>query len=167
MSHYQTQPAAAQKKKHTGLKIAGAVAGVLLLIGALATLTAEQDKGDAVAVAGTSTAAPAAVKTKAPAPKKWVTLTTLKGKSPKSSDTIKTTGGRVRLSYAFSGGEYMVGTIYLLKEGTDLNVDGGIPDVSVSQEMADSTILRKAAGSYFVHVTSANTTYTVTVAEER
>ena len=45
--------------------------------------------------------------------------------------------------------------------------DGGIPDVMISEAGAGETILRKDAGEYYVKVTSANASYTVTVEEEK
>lgn len=61
----------------------------------------------------------------------------------------------------------VVGAIYVLPEGTDIMVDGGIPVVMISKAGAGDTILRKAAGEYYVKVAAANSEYTVTVEEEK
>jgi hypothetical protein len=106
----------------------------------------------------------------APAAKKFVKLVTLSGKADKQSDTIKTTGGKIRLSYTFtdpSNSGIIVAGIYFLKEGTDLQKDGGIPEVMISEPGKDTTTLRKDAGEYYLKVTSANAKYTVVVEEER
>jgi hypothetical protein len=105
-----------------------------------------------------------------PAAKKFVKLVTLSGKADKQSDTIKTTGGKIRLSYTFtdpSKSGIIVAGIYFLKEGTDLQKDGGIPEVMISEPGKDTTTLRKDAGEYYLKVTAANTNYTVVVEEER
>lgn len=99
--------------------------------------------------------------------KQQVVVVKLSGNSNKSSDTFSLTGGKVTLTYDFKGASSIVGAIYVLKEGVDLQKDGGIPEVMVSQAGSDSTILRKAAGDYYLQVNSANADYTVTIEEER
>lgn len=96
----------------------------------------------------------------------WVRIATVKGTGDKASDTITTKGGKIRLTYTFKG-DTILGALYFLKEGTDLQKDGGIPDVTISKSGTDHTILRKGAGKYYVNVVAANTTYTVYVAELR
>lgn len=100
----------------------------------------------------------------------WVTVATITGNADQQSDTIELTGGKVRVSYDFvdtAGIGMIVGAVYVLTEGTDITTDGGIPDVMISEAGAGETILRKAAGEYYVKVTSANAEYTVTVEEEK
>jgi len=94
----------------------------------------------------------------------------MSGSADQQSDTITLTGGKVRVTYDFvdtSGYGMVVAAIYLLDEGTDLMTDGGIPDVMISEPGAGETILRKSAGDYYIRVTAANTSYTVTVEEQR
>jgi hypothetical protein len=103
-----------------------------------------------------------------PSAKKWVPLSTLSGSADKSSDTITTTGGRIRLTYTFSATNDLVAAgIYFLKEGTDIQKDGAVPDVMVSAPGKDTTILRKGKGQYFLQVISSGAKYTVTVEEEK
>jgi hypothetical protein len=104
-----------------------------------------------------------------PAAKKWVKLVTMTGSADKQSDTIKTTGGKVRLTFTFKNTASIdgIGAIYLLDEGTDLQKDGGFPDVMVSEPGKDVTTLRKDAGEYFMKISAANFKYTVVVEEER
>jgi hypothetical protein len=104
-----------------------------------------------------------------PAAKKWVKLVTLTGTADKQSDTIRTTGGKVRMTFTFknTAGIDGVGAIYFLDEGTDLQKDGGIPEVMVTEPGKDVTTLRKDAGDYYLKVTAASFKYTVTVEEER
>lgn len=105
-----------------------------------------------------------------PAALEWVTVVTLDGNADQQSDTIALTGGKVRVTYEFTdtgGIGTIVGAIYMLDEGVDIMTDGGIPDVMVSEPGAGDTILRKSAGEYYVKVAAANTSYTVTVEEEK
>ncbi|WP_447943610.1 hypothetical protein [Microbacterium aurum] len=100
----------------------------------------------------------------------WTPVATITGNADQQSDTIVLTGGKVRVTYDFvdsSGQGVIVGAVYVLPEGTDLMTDGGIPDVMISEAGAGETILRKDAGEYYVKVTSANASYTVTVEEEK
>ena len=99
--------------------------------------------------------------------KEYVLVIELSGNANKSSDTFTLTGGKVRLSYDFQGNTAIVGGIYVLTEGTDLQTEGGIPEVMVSQAGSDSTILRKAAGDYYLQVNAANATWTAKLEEER
>ncbi len=57
----------------------------------------------------------------------------------------------------------IVVAIYLLDEATDLQSDGGIPVVMITDEGSDETLLRKSAGDYYLHVMAANAEYTVTL----
>lgn len=102
--------------------------------------------------------------------KKWVKLVTLSGSADKSSDTVKTTGGKLRVSYNFADPTktgMIVAAVYVLDEGVDPQKDGAIPDVMISEPSKDVTTIRKGAGEYYVRITAANTKYTVTVEEER
>lgn len=156
-------PPTPPRKKRTSWKwLGGLVAflvGLVIVSGMIGTAT---DPGKTAEL-------PTDVTTKAaPAKKVWVPLATLTGGTEKTSDTIRTTGGRVRVSWDVVGGDAAMVAIYLLNEGTDLQRDGGIP-VAMPDEAStkDSIVLRKGAGEYFVQVTSANAKYTVKVEEER
>jgi len=99
--------------------------------------------------------------------KSWVTVAELKGNANKGSDTFNLTGNKKRLTYTFSGDTMIVGSIYVLREGTELMVDGGIPEVMVTEGGTDSTILRRSEGEYYLQVVVANTNYTVVIEEEK
>lgn len=182
---YQTPPQQFQppKKSHTFrnvvlgilvggfLLIAGCTAIILLGANSIDTSTLPTDKPTTSAPAepDSKTTAPAPTKTAVPAVK-WVKLVTLSGSADKSSDTIKTTGGKIRITYSFKviddlGG--ILAAVYLLDEGTDLVKDGGVPDVTVRDAGKDFITLRKAAGEYYLRVMAANARYTVTVEEQR
>lgn len=99
----------------------------------------------------------------------WQEVVSLKGKADKSSGVFELTGGEVRMSYSFKGGESMaLGSIYVLTEGTDLMKDGGIPELIVDAPGSDETALHKSAGTYFLDVNAANFDgWTVTIEELR
>ncbi|XKH55246.1 TM2 domain-containing protein [Citricoccus nitrophenolicus] len=87
----------------------------------------------------------------------WVTAAELSGTANKSSEVFELTGGEARLDYSFNGDpDFAIGAVYLLEEGTDLQVDGGIPLVMLDGPETDTTALHKGAGRYYLHVTAAN-----------
>jgi hypothetical protein len=99
-------------------------------------------------------------------PKQKVVVTELSGSANKSSDTFRLSGGKVTLTYDFKGTGTIVGAIYILEEGTDLNTDGGIPEVMVTEPGSDTTIVRKGEGDYYLQVNST-TDFTVKIEEEK
>jgi hypothetical protein len=187
---YPQPPAPPQKPKRKPWKVflavVGGLFGGLLLLGIVASIVSpappaelpveETTKAGVPAPApstpplppAASASAPVEQKTtQAPAPAKWVTLVKMTGSSNKSSKTITTTGGQLRLVYSFAGAQYVVGAIYFLDEGQDLTQDGGIPEVMVTEATRDSSELHKDAGRYYVAVKAANARYTVQVQELR
>lgn len=172
-------PAGPPRKRRRRLRTLGiilaGIVGLILVAGVIGSLG---DPGqtaklpvDVTTKAGKTPPLPPAASSSAPAKpaaKRWVPLTTVTGGTEKTSDTIRTTGGKIRVTWKFTGGAYAMGAIYLLDEGTDLQTDGGIPVATVDEtSTADSIVLRKAAGEYFVQVAAANAKYRVTVEEER
>lgn len=102
------------------------------------------------------------------AAEEWVTVAEISGSADQQSDTIVLSGGKVRITYTFedsTGYGTIVGAIYLLDEGVDIMEDGGIPDVMVTEAGSGDTILRKGEGEYYLRISAANTSYTVTVEE--
>lgn len=147
------------------LAVVGMVSCTALMFDGAVGATSGADKAPHVAPPASQPGP--AVPTAKPA-KKWVPLTTVTGGTEKTSDTIRTTGGKVRVTWKFVGGELAMGAIYLLAEGTDLQSDGGFPVAMVDADSkADSIVLRKGAGEYFVQVRAVNAKYSVTVEEER
>jgi hypothetical protein len=99
----------------------------------------------------------------------WTEVVSLTGRTDKSSAVFELTGGEAQLKYEFSGDPDMsVGAVYLLEEGTDLQVDGGIPQVMITEPGADSTVLHRQPGRYYLHVTAGNMdSWKVTIEEKR
>lgn len=99
--------------------------------------------------------------------KQWVTVIEVSGNANKNTDTFELKGGKTKITYTFNGGDVIVGSIYVLKEGTDLMKQGGIPEVTVTNAGTDSTFITKSAGNYYLSIKAANTSWTVKVEEER
>jgi hypothetical protein len=100
-------------------------------------------------------------------PKAWVKVFETNGSSSKQTESFKLQGGKQKITYTLNGGDFIMGSIYVMKEGRSLDKDGGIPEVTVTKSGTDSTMLRKDAGEYYLDVKAANTTWTVTIEEER
>lgn len=151
------------KKKHTLRNVLVGVVALLVVIGIASCGSAKGDDNS-------STAASSSTDKKKDAPKQeeakksWTKVIALEGKTDKNSDTIKLTGGKVRLIHEFKG-DMIIGAVYVLDEGTDLMKDGGIADVMISEAGKDETILRKGKGSYYVSVKAANADYKVVLEE--
>lgn len=116
--------------------------------------------------AGTPAAnsAPAA---NAPAAKKWVKVIALSGKANKRSAPFELTSDSVRLKYTVKGKTSPIFGVYVPEQGTNIQKDGGIPEVMVTEAGGDTTFLTKAPGKYFLDVTSANAAWSVVIEEER
>jgi hypothetical protein len=107
---------------------------------------------------GTTTA------TTQPTAKQWVNVTTLSGSADKTGGVFKLSGTQTRLVYAVDG-DYPVCAIYVMKEGTSLEKNGGSSVVMVTDNANDSTMLIKDAGNYYFDVKAANCNWTVTIQE--
>lgn len=161
------------KQRHRVSRVVIAVVGLctLAIIGVVSCTSLMFD--GAIGAAGADKAPVVAPPKSVPGPKvpaavKWVPLATLTGGTEKTSDTIRTTGGKIRVTWKFTKGDMVMGAIYLLDEGTDLQRDGGIPVAMIDDgSLSDSIVLRKGAGEYFVQVTAVNSKYKVTVEEQR
>jgi len=159
------QPPKPPKQSHKGrntLIVLGAATGVVIAIAIGSSANSGLDAADPTSPQTSSKPAPS----KAVPVKKWVRITTLTGSADKSSDTIKLKGGKVMISYNFTGSTG-VGGVYLLEEGVNPEKDGAFPDVTVSDAGKDSTIIRRDAGDYYLRIINAGFKYTVVVFEER
>lgn len=105
--------------------------------------------------------------TETPKPKTWETVIELSGNANKRSDIFSLQGGKTKLTYDFKGNIAVIGSIYVLPEGYSLEKQGGFPEVTVSQAGSDSTFLVKDPGNYYLDISSANSTWTVRIEEER
>lgn len=128
--------------------------------------TGESERTDATSSAQST---PVAEEPAAEAAATWATVATLKGNADSASSTFELSGSEARMKYTFTGsGDMVLGSIYLLTEGTDLMKDGGIPEVMIQEAGPGTTALHKSAGSYYLDVNSAGfKNWTVTIEEKR
>ncbi len=111
-----------------------------------------------------TTKAPAA---KAPAKPTWKTVATLKGSGNKRGQVFHLGNGQARLTYTIKGSQFVMAGIYVMEKGKSLAKDGGFPEVMADAAGKDTTELAVGEGDYYLDVTAANCTWTVTVQELR
>ena len=87
--------------------------------------------------------------------KEYVSVIDIKTSSNKNSDTFSLSGGKQKLTYK-STGQYVVCSIYVLDEGSDLQEEGGFPVVMMAKAESGETVLRKKAGQYYIAVNASN-----------
>lgn len=113
-------------------------------------------------------AQPSEETTNSTAPKKWVTVATLRGSGNKRGESFHLSGGDARLTYRVKGTfEAFVMAVYVMDKGTSLEKEGGFPEVTPTESGKESTQLAKEAGDYYLEVQAANATWSVTVEEKR
>ena len=71
------------------------------------------------------------------------------------------------ITYDFEGGNFIVGNIYVVKEGHSIDEEGGIPEVTVTKAGVDSSFLVQQPGNYYLDVKVANTSWNIKIEEER
>lgn len=159
--------------------VAWIVSAVVVIIGAIGSATSSAPDAQppvsdtrAPVVEQSIEAQEPAAEEPAPAPEPeatWQEVITLDGKSDKASAVFELTGAEARMSYEFTGSNGMgVAGVYLLTEGTDLQADGGFPELMLTADETDTTALHRSAGSYYLDVTAANFDgWTVTIEEKR
>ena len=99
--------------------------------------------------------------------KEWVEAIRGAGSNSKNTPPFQLTGGPVRMSYSFQGGDFAVFSVYLLKAGQDLMETGGFPEIMLMQADSGETMLYKKDGEYYLSIDSANGTWEVVILEER
>lgn len=155
------------------------VLGILLLgavgnaIGGGSPETAPSTNAAAPAV--TASSAPAATTPEAPVPEAaapaapstpvWTAVTKLSGSSNKRGGSFHLTGNDARLTYKITGKSSLICGIYVMDKGTSLKESGGFPEVMVTKAGSDSTVLSQGEGDYYLDVTAANCSWSVTIEE--
>lgn len=167
----QSVPPPAPAKKSPWPWIIGVIV-LFIIIGAMNNK--DETPEDSSAANGPTTTAsapsvtpPAAKPAPAPAPKKWVTVATLSGRSNKRSAPFTLGSGQKKLKYTIKGNEMPMCAIYLMPEGESLQESGGIPEVIIDTAGSDSTYLAQSPGRYYLDVSAANCNWTVTIIEEK
>jgi len=104
-------------------------------------------------------------------PSQWILVASLSGDADKTGGVFSLQGGEQRLEYDIAStgvteyGDMAMAGIYVMDAGTDLNTDGGFPEVAPDGGGADSTMMYRPAGDYYIAVNSANCNWAVNVYE--
>jgi len=164
----KTKEPEAKKGMSSGVKVGIGCCGILVIVGIIGIIGSAIDGGDKSSKTSSSPTTSQAQNKETPKPKSWQTVVELNGTANKRSDTFQLEGGKTKMTYNFDGGDMIVGSIYVVKEGKSLEKDGGFPEVMISKPGSDETFLTKSKGTYYLDVTGANTSgWTVKIEEEK
>lgn len=108
-----------------------------------------------------------AVQTEQPKEKVWTSVFKITANSEKQTEAFDLQGGQQKIIYKTTGGDYSLCMIYVMKEGTTLESNGGIPTVSIDGDKSDETMLRKGKGQYYLDIKATNGTCDVEIQELR
>lgn len=98
--------------------------------------------------------------------RKYVELVRISGNGDKKSNTFKYSGGKARLRYDFKSDDFGMLAVYVVKEGDDINRQGGFPELMLEgTEKGESNLSHLLKGNYYLQVGSANGNWTVIVEE--
>lgn len=78
-----------------------------------------------------------------------------KGNGKKKSESFHLSGNGAKIIYKYSSGANNMGifNVYVVKEGNDIMVQGGIPEIFITSDKEESeTTIRKRAGDYYLDV---------------
>jgi hypothetical protein len=180
--------------RRSRLQKAGVVVGAVAVLAIVASVAGSAGDKDKEAVSGSSTSVAAATTTASVTAttatptttteamtttttagatttttekeKVWAEVVTLSSNGDKRSSSFTLTGADARLRYTVKGEMVIVG-IYVMEKGTSLQEQGGFPEVMLSEAGSDETYLQKSAGEYYLDVSAANCSWTVTIEELR
>jgi len=89
-------------------------------------------------------------------PQEWQKVISLTTPVDKQSDTFRLEGGKQKIIYANTGGDMSMCYIYIMKEGTSLDREGGIPEAMIDGNQSGETMARKNSGDYYLDVSVVN-----------
>lgn len=102
--------------------------------------------------------------------KQWTVVYEFKGNGMKKSPVFELAGNSAKLKYKYQGqGGIGIGAfaVYVVEEGKDVMVEGGVPEVMTQAESEESeSSIQKGAGRYYLNV-NASGSWIVTVEEEK
>ena len=148
-----------------GLRVVLAI--ILLAIGATMATGDTAEKEFVGTVMEDDSSTPAETEQVEPAQQEWVKVTEITASANKQSSTFTLEGGQQRVAYSVTGGDFGICTVYVLKEGSSLDRDGGFPEVMVDGGQTDETMMRKSGGDYYLDLKVANGNCTVELYELR
>jgi hypothetical protein len=90
--------------------------------------------------------------------KVWTSVFKTETNADKQTEGFNLQGGQQKIVYKNSGGQYSLCMVYIMKEGSTLEDNGGIPTVSINGDKTDETMMRKSNGEYYLDIKTANGT---------
>ncbi len=99
-------------------------------------------------------------------PGKWVRVVQMSGYGNQRSAPFRLTGGAIRLKYSVTDDEARA-DMYVLEEDVFLRGAGGVPAVMAIGAVSDQIDLERDAGSYCVEITCADSSWVVSIEEQR
>jgi galactitol-specific phosphotransferase system IIB component len=125
-----------------------------------------ENKAETVSSEASTEASPEA---KAPVAtnRSWQDVITMTGTASKRSACFTLTGQETVLQYQVKSEDMPGCYIYVVPEGVSIQTDGGIPEVMVTTNSTDYTMLVKKPGRYYLDISSANTSWAVAIKELR
>jgi len=100
------------------------------------------------------------------AQKQWQSVFKVSASSDKQTENFKLNGGQQKIVYKNTG-SMSTCYVYVMKENTSLDKDGGFPTVSIDGDKSDETMMRKEAGNYYLDIKTVNGVCDVEVFELR
>lgn len=137
---------------------------IAIIVAVIVPMQRQQRENAQAIAAPTSSAAPV---TQEPPAASWAQVATLSGSTNGRGAPFTLSGGQQKLVYTMQGEDMSMLGIYVVAEGTSLQTQGGFPEVMPTAEGSGETRLAKELGSYYIDVTAANCTWSVTVYELR
>ncbi len=99
--------------------------------------------------------------------KVWTPVFKTSASSDKQTEGFYLQGGQQKILYKNSGGEASLCIVYVMKEGSTIETDGGIPTVMIDGDQEDETMMRKNKGQYYVDLKTVNGTCEIEIQELR
>jgi len=100
-------------------------------------------------------------------PQEWQKIIIINTQTDKQSDTFHLEGGKQKILYTTTGGSMSMCSVYIVKEGTSLESEGGFPEASIDGSQTGETMARKKAGDYYLDISTVNGSCSVELQELR
>lgn len=97
-------------------------------------------------------------------PKAWTSVFKVTANSDKQTESFSLEGGQQKIVYKTTGSSSLC-YVYVLKDRTTLDKNGGLPIVSIDGEQADETMMRKPSGNYYLDIKTVNGSCQVEIQE--
>ena len=99
--------------------------------------------------------------------KVWTSVFKTSATSDKQTEGFDLQGGQQKIIYKNTGGETALCIVYVMREGSTIETDGGIPTIMIDGDQEDETMMRKSKGQYYVDLKTVNGTCEIEIQELR